>query len=248
MAPSENLRIQQFSSPNVSFMGVATGTVNDNDNVRQILENASSVSAYRDYSQPLVVSINGPNQVSGGQSYNWCSTVFNCNSGITYSWEYSENGFIYTDHPGSQSCTTINVSSNITSFFLRLTVSCASGQTETEVKQITVQNGSGGGGIPEKRIGNKPNNLLDDSRVEVYPNPFIDEINIFTQNNWLQNFEVELRDVSGRVVRRLTHYEINKNYNGVYLSTLDLDAGIYILLIRGSSGEVLHSSKLVKLL
>lgn len=78
-------------------------------------------------------------------------------------------------------------------------------------------------------------------KVNVYPNPFTEELNItYGDSGDGQEHTFELLDMLGRVVKR----NITKDQSK--LQTADLEAGIYVLRVINTQNEVLHLEKYVK--
>jgi hypothetical protein len=80
------------------------------------------------------------------------------------------------------------------------------------------------------------------NNISVYPNPFIDELNIVLNNNAITDLNVELTDVTGRVVLSKVITKTSDNFQ-IKIDE-QLHSGIYFLQL--SSGDNVERVKLVK--
>lgn len=75
--------------------------------------------------------------------------------------------------------------------------------------------------------------------IEITPNPFLNNITISNQNE--RNFTLELFSMDGV---RLIQSKLKANIEVINLETLN--SGMYIAILKGEEGEVVHVEKLVK--
>lgn len=250
---SPGTRILNFSNPDVDFMGVNTGTVNTNDNARQIDDNtACAVSCYQLGGDPMNVFISGLTRVNEGQSATWCANVSDCNN-ISYNWAYSTNGFSYTPISGS-SCKNFTAPSGVSQFFLRVIATCTDGQQAEDVHRVIIQGGNGGGGPIQ--IGSTTEELesidsffgeeLSETHfITAYPNPASNLVNIeLSSSKDFKELSYFLRDINGKVV-------FNKNLKGNSYTDFNFkinlegqEPGIYLLTLYGD-GDLLNSKKIM---
>ena len=171
--PPNDTRIPHFSNPAITFNGVPTGTTT-RDNARQIEEfGACLVADYRNFAGPVDVSITGFNRVNTGQTASWCTAVSGCDDIDDFAWEVSFNGFTYTPFFGGSCASYTAPSSGEDDFWLRVTVTCSDGRTDTNTFYVSISEGSGGGGpIPDTQ--NNVNIVSDEIFTmppSLYPNP-----------------------------------------------------------------------------
>jgi Secretion system C-terminal sorting domain/Pullulanase X25 domain len=88
----------------------------------------------------------------------------------------------------------------------------------------------------------RPSGILDnvknDIRFGVYPNPFTDQTNIIISDKIGSEFNVYLRDVNGKVVKTFTNIRSQEKYT---IDRGDLKPGMYLLIIEDENGR--RSSK-----
>jgi hypothetical protein len=82
--------------------------------------------------------------------------------------------------------------------------------------------------------------------IQVYPNPFTDNITLILHSNTEQLVNVVLTDITGKQVKAIQSRLFTGN-NNILLSRLDdLPTGIYYLEIRNNEGLLLDKSKIIK--
>ena len=80
--------------------------------------------------------------------------------------------------------------------------------------------------------------------VIVYPNPFQQQLEINFLNQTAQQATLTLLDVTGKMIQQ---QEVDITFSDTHtLNTQNLPAGIYVLSINDSQGNVLHRQKVVK--
>lgn len=81
--------------------------------------------------------------------------------------------------------------------------------------------------------------------VQVFPNPFIGNLNIGINTKLNCNAEIKLISVAGQVMS-VNSYSVNKGYNNIQISNLNnLTKGIYVAIIK-VNGEIVSSQKVIK--
>jgi Secretion system C-terminal sorting domain len=102
--------------------------------------------------------------------------------------------------------------------------------------------------MPDYNLGAKtcfplstPNMLNSLGSLSVYPNPVMDELHI--QYFEKENTELDLLDMTGRIVKRKTLLASDKKGS---IDMNDLSTGIYTYEHRNAAGEILHKGKIVK--
>ena len=240
--PANNGRIKHFSNPNISFDGASTGIIDQRDNARHIIQDASRyVPCYQPYTEPTNVVITGYNRLPAGESSSWCADVYGCTNIASYNWQYSTDGFNYTNIFGSN-CITRTAPSNSNQFFLRVIVTCANGETGTDTHRIEVEASGGGGPIPIMMPNEKSLKDIEvllefaDSNSEgeglvVFPNPANDNIKVKLENS-PSKFELRMYDIGGRII--YNDLVNNLKDSKVYTSTIEtsnLNPGMYIISV-----------------
>lgn len=173
-----------FSNPAVSFIGVPTGIVNTNDNVRQINALGCIVSQYKIGRVSSCIDFNalilGPTDGSGDEMLTWCANSSGCEGNVSYQWEYSYNGFSWSDIPNSNNMCQPFVMPTDNDLHLRVTVTCISNGCRTTDTHLVINDGDGGenpfGGGNNQKVIDKNNNT--NGAFKVFPNPTSGEINI----------------------------------------------------------------------
>lgn len=232
--PPNNTRIPHFSNPAINFNGTATGTA-DRDNARQIEENgACLVAGYRDYTAPVEVIITGYTNLEAGSSSTWCTTIANCDNITDYDWEYSYDGFSYTGFFGSSCASRTAPSSGTSTMWLRVTVTCDNGTTDTDVHRVTI--GQGGDGpipiiMPNQDNVTKFDGVNYTNDVLIYPNPLVGDRTINYQLPGEVQFdaavEAALFSMEGRKIQVFTLATGSRI--GQLAIRPELPAGMYVL-------------------
>jgi hypothetical protein len=81
------------------------------------------------------------------------------------------------------------------------------------------------------------------SPVSVYPNPVVNSANVKVYLNELSDVQIQVFDMSGRLVQSVTRNDLQKGNNTVRLNVSDLNKGTYIVKIM--AGNVVGTSKFV---
>ncbi len=92
----------------------------------------------------------------------------------------------------------------------------------------------------------KYNNISDDFySLNVFPNPFIENINIIFYSGSVKTVSLIIYDATGRITSEMK-YSVNNGYNEIIINNLsDLSSGIYFLRIQSENNFFIH--KLIKL-
>ncbi len=105
--------------------------------------------------------------------------------------------------------------------------------TEKEIKAEVLQ-----GEIPERDMV-----TLEQSNIEIYPNPTTNEWTIKILSETAENIKIQLSDINGKVVYHESKSLVN-GINSITIKTDNLISGNYLLQIKGNT--IQHSSKLIK--
>jgi hypothetical protein len=81
--------------------------------------------------------------------------------------------------------------------------------------------------------------------IDIYPNPFIDKINVVVEVKDINNYTIEIFSVQGR---RLNSFELNNIFSGSYeLNLEDLPSGVYLLQIRTPLFKTNRTFRIIKI-
>lgn len=133
----------------------------------------------------------------------------------------------YTPNPGNGSLRFSNYNANNSFYVCNGDFGCQ------QIKYFRVSSG----------VGIAENTLLKDL-VDIYPNPSSDKITIRFELEKKQRVEVQLTDLTGKIIREIV-------YNNAYLShetlnTADLSAGTYLVKLRFENGETLNKKLIIQ--
>jgi hypothetical protein len=87
---------------------------------------------------------------------------------------------------------------------------------------------------------------VEDMYSRIYPNPFVSDLYILFELNNRENTTIQLFDLKGSLIRVIHQGVLNAGMHKIRRSFEDLNAGIYLLKIKTSSG-VSKTEKLIKL-
>jgi hypothetical protein len=80
-----------------------------------------------------------------------------------------------------------------------------------------------------------------ENSLKVYPNPFSIQVRIEFDNPTNEEFDLTIHDISGRVMRRMSHISGTQ----LILEKQDLQAGVYFAVLRGKDGRFATTKLLV---
>ncbi len=80
-----------------------------------------------------------------------------------------------------------------------------------------------------------------ENSLKVYPNPFSNQVRIEFDNPTNEEFDLTIHDISGRVMRRMSHISGTQ----LILEKQDLQAGVYFAVLRGKDGRFATTKLLV---
>ncbi len=81
------------------------------------------------------------------------------------------------------------------------------------------------------------------SPVSVYPNPVVDLANLKVYLSELSDVQVQVFDMSGRLVQSVARNDLQKGDNTVRLDVSDLNKGTYV--VKMVAGNIVGTSKFV---
>ena len=86
--------------------------------------------------------------------------------------------------------------------------------------------------------------IVENNSCMIYPNPFTNQIDIRLLNTGIQNAIVALADFTGKMIlQKQVDFTLSDTHT---LNTQNLPAGVYVLSINDSQGNLLHRQKVVK--
>jgi len=98
--------------------------------------------------------------------------------------------------------------------------------------------------LSKEVIGDKGNAILNDFQYSVSPNPFKDDLRVAFSLSQNAKIEIELVEMSGKVVKRILNENIKKGDHVYNVNAADVIEGNYIITLK-VDGEI-YSNKLVK--
>lgn len=233
MGVSNNPRIPYVSTPYATYMDDTVGTIEQENNGRQLRLTATTISEYRDYIVPitLFVELSGPAQASGGESVSICSEVFNCSAGYSYDWELSTDGFNYSSVVAGSCLSTLMPSQQ--NLWVRLTVRCFDGSSFTTNHYIT-------NSTSEYCKLCEETSVLKQAitNLQVYPNPSTGDVFVSFKGLGIGDKNIQITNALGEI----TYSEVNHSTRGAHLAT-NLPAGTYWITVQ--HGEQIFRTALI---
>ena len=96
--------------------------------------------------------------------------------------------------------------------------------------------------LAEIKVDNKLNIV---NRIISYPNPARDEVHVAANFDKDELVDVELVNMSGQLIQALRSKQVRAGGSEFLMNTAGLAKGVYILSIRNSDREVLHSQRIL---
>lgn len=249
---ADNIKILNYSNPDVTYNGYPTGRYRDEDNILDSInmEGTTHIAnrinqtncTIADYNADIDLSV----RISGSaticnNSQPYTAHVFSSSSGYSYDWSYSFDGVNTTPLSGTSATIDLTPPLNVAScqtFFLHAKVTDNNGVEGKYAKRIRRLNGS----CEECQIPSLENDsekLLQivreevNSNISIHPNPSTGNIQLRWIISTESNIFIELYELTGQLLVRENHIL----YKG--LNTLDfnfsLPNGIYYL--KGSTNQ-----------
>lgn len=196
------------------------GTAAGNHNARMMSENACAVSQFR--ANPMTLQITGPSCIETHQNGTWCVSVSNCTNIQNIIWQGSSDGWNYTNI-GSSTCVTLPLY-NQYELYLRVTVTCAGGQTAfTDFMVVNCD------GEIEPERPSIPDFTEIHPEIEVYPNPASSDITLFIKNVRDEPKDIFISNTFGVRTKINYNYDpISKSIFAQYNAEL-LSKGLHII-------------------
>ena len=231
-----------FSSPNVNFNGVPTGTSNFNHEARVISETSLNTVNFRpSVSQQFNATIIGPTSISSSGWYSWELYYF-CQPLGSTTWQFSTDGFNYGSMVGfGDAVNNYSISdANNGNLFLRCTIN-NNGQIYVTTTTINV-NICGGCRTSQDAIAESEGNEETDIKA-IFPNPAnkVVDVDLFLKSK--SDVELQLVDIAG--LKRINKVigNLPGGFHRQQINIESLTSGLYIL--RFKSGEKVTNKQLV---
>ncbi len=232
LTPIPDHRINYFSNPNVSYMGVPTGDVATADVGRVIEERTPIVGAYRvPSSGPLLVNLTGPSAVEGGTQVTVTANPTGGTGSYSYLWYYRQPGGQWIN---SSVTTQSYVFTHVWPSGIHLRVDVASGNGLTTSAYHSVNYISG---AKFDELASVKNSITLDG---TYPNPAGDSFEVQYTLDQRGHVNIELFNFLGRKVSGLSADRVE----GAHLDKVDvtnLPTGNYLLRISSGDQVVIHN-------
>ena len=239
-------RLLNYSNPNVSVSGSATGIAATNHNSRQITDQAPTVSAFRQFIGSLTASaIVRKSYPSPGTEQYRCEAVATCGqSPISYDWRVSTDGFGYGGTLSISEFYTISIP-ECSYYYVWLRIYSADGQAANYYFTIGTPPGGYCQIARRAEISSLFESEKQDETIRIYPNPAQSEINAQFFISSPEQVSIELLDVRGtQLINSSDQLEIG--WHTKKLNTETLANGIYILNVQKKSGSVIRKVIIAK--
>jgi hypothetical protein len=249
--------VENFSNPDVSISGLATGTNSTSNNARRISETWQTVRNHRPSASTLSAYIYGSTYCYLYQPYTW-EAASRCGQGsISYEWFTSYDGFNWNFRSSNEFFTDVFYWGGNSYRFLRLRIT-SNGQVSEAFSTIYVDGSNQGYRLAAPNVlegsltpivwknrnigeGEKEKNSL--AIEQVYPNPSQATFSLNFITPIEQNISLDLIDIAGRTTNLFAkeHYQKGKFTKNVDVS--NLSTGTYI--VKLSSDTESTTTKLI---
>lgn len=110
----------------------------------------------------------------------------------------------------------------------------------TEFKITVDDNGNLNTSLLESSTSNQELEMKNE-KIEIYPNPASNELTIKTHDYTIQNIDIELYNLDGKML-------FMKNYNQISssINIADLKSGVYIIKVKDQNGDLIKTDRIVK--
>ena len=237
--------VENFSNPNVSLSGLATGT-NENNNARRVSETWQAVRNHRPSGNNLSCYISGQNYCNVYNSYTWESVVGICNqqSALSYEWFTSIDGFNWNLRGTDEFYSEYVPWYGTNYYFMRLRVTY-NGQVSESFSTIYINYDNQGGRIAASDNKYSENllapiiwgkqkqedefNTVKLGIEKIFPNPSQSAFALSFVNPMEQDISLDLIDATGHTVNLFSKEHFQK---GKYSKTFDvnyLSSGTYVV-------------------
>ncbi|MCF0060619.1 M12 family metallo-peptidase [Dyadobacter chenwenxiniae] len=228
-------RIMHFSSPNVNFNGVPTGTSNVNHVARVISETSLNVVNFRpSVTQPFNATIIGPTSINTAGWYDW-ELYFFCQPLGSTTWQFSTDGFNYGSPVGfGDAVNFYNIdASNNGTLFLRCIINNG-GQNYVTTTTINVNICSGCRQSSEFVTASTSKELVTDVKA-VYPNPADKVLTVDFSLSETSDVELELLDITGQKRVQKTIKGVAAGSHKHFVELTSLNSGMYICKFKSGT-------------
>lgn len=237
-------RILNYSNPNIQYSGNNTGVTNQNNNARQINDQAATVAGFRSFIGQLTASVITQGHVPAFGYYR-CEAVATCGTAPhTYQWRISYDGFNYGSVVGTGEffetqppvCTDV---------FVWLRINSNDGQQadhfftlshfDTGCEDAKVIN-------PE---GYASSIKVTDIILQAYPNPASAAFNIDYFLKEPNQVALKLVNIQGSLIKTVLKTNAESGWHNTQLDITNLPNGIYILNLE-SAGSIVKQKIVVQ--
>ncbi|MGQ9707205.1 MAG: T9SS type A sorting domain-containing protein, partial [bacterium] len=88
-------------------------------------------------------------------------------------------------------------------------------------------------------------NILKNIEIRV-TNPIYDDINLFINSDDECNININIYDVSGRLIKDLSNYSISKGDNKITIDSSDMKTGIYLINVKSDNFSKMLKAVVIK--
>ncbi|MEL6863555.1 MAG: T9SS type A sorting domain-containing protein, partial [Bacteroidota bacterium] len=103
-----------------------------------------------------------------------------------------------------------------------------------------------GGGLKGGATNRFSSIIEREMQLRVNPNPFNSEVTLSIESTFEHQSTIEIRDVTGKVIKRMQQHLIKGNNIFIADQLAELPDGIYLLVVLSDTGVVLAQDKLLK--
>jgi hypothetical protein len=249
-AAAGEVRIPNFSNPDVEFMGVATGQEGDNNtasNNARIIRNTGCLLADYESSPEFGVMITGGLPYLCGLNGNvnpqtFTATILPATPGFpgtppyTIEWWWNTSGIFTYQSPdhflGTNTQMTISSVLACDFFFLHIRVTGADGFVGTFTRKINTVLCSACN--EEKLTSAAHSNSTDLQKFQIYPNPTSESLWLKADVEKEFTARLFISDAYGKVVRTAESLQLSQGLNHEIIPLGALPNGLYILRLEGA--------------
>jgi hypothetical protein len=244
--------IENFSNPEVSVSGHATGTYNNEHNARRVSETAATVNNHRSEPNILWGTMEGTTYGYVYNSYTWEAVVSCGNQPYSYQWRTSNDGFNWSSVRGTGEYFSDYLPwTGNNYYYLWLQISSSDGQVTNAYSTVYIDYSQGGARLS---ASNDPIPLLapimwkplaetkktEGIKLTTFPNPAAKEITIEFALLTDQYGTLDIVDVTGRIVKSLLKGTLSKGTTQQVVAIQNLPNGAYLVRLSTQSSTLVQ--------